>query len=221
MTQLVLQLVPPPAPAFGNFVAGRNAEALEWLRAMAAGGASERFAYLWGLPGSGRTHLLKAFAEAAGACYVAAEAPLAHLPGEGRLAVDDVDRLDADGQAALFRAWNELRDGGGSLVASGPVPPAQLGFREDLATRLAWGLVYQVHPLADEEKALALQRHAEGRGMRLPPEVAGYLLTHGRRDLPALMAIVDALDRLSLEAKRPVTLPLVREAMQATLPVER
>jgi DnaA family protein len=32
-----------------------------------------------------------------------------------------------------------------------------MGLRDDLATRLAWGLVYQLHALNDAEKSLALQ----------------------------------------------------------------
>ena len=34
------------------------------------------------------------------------------------------------------------------------------------------------------------------------------------RDLPSLKSVLDALDRYSLAAKRPVTLPLVREALE-------
>jgi DnaA-homolog protein len=40
--------------------------------------------------------------------------------------------------------------------------------------------------------------------------VPAYLLTHFRRDMPSLMALLDALDRFSLEQKRAVTLPLLR-----------
>jgi DnaA family protein len=73
--------------------------------------------------------------------------------------------------------------------------------------------VYQVHGLTDEEKAQALERHAAARGFTLPREVTDWLLRHGRRDLPWLVAVVDALDRHSLETKRPVTLPLLREIL--------
>jgi len=59
-----------------------------------------------------------------------------------------------------------------------------------------------------------LHAYASGRGFALPPELTDYLLRHGRRDLPALMAVLDALDRYSLETKRPVTLPLLREVLQ-------
>ena len=41
-------------------------------------------------------------------------------------------------------------------------------------------------------------------------DVPAYLLTHFRRDMPSLMALLDALDRFSLEQKRAITLPLLR-----------
>jgi DnaA family protein len=84
-----------------------------------------------------------------------------------------------------------------------------------VVTRLGWGLVFQVHGLSDEEKIEALQSHAAARGFELAPGVANYLLRHWRRDLPSLLAALEALDRYSLETKRPVTVPLLRELLQA------
>ena len=74
-----------------------------------------------------------------------------------------------------------------------------------MKSRLAWGLVYQVKTLSDEERAVFLRSEAERRGMRVPEEVIGYLLTHVRRDLLTLSAILDVLDRASLEKQRQIT----------------
>jgi len=49
----------------------------------------------------------------------------------------------------------------------------------------------------------------------LPPEAARYLLLHGRRDLRWLLTVLDALDRYSLQTRRPITLLLTREVLQA------
>ena len=80
--------------------------------------------------------------------------------------------------------------------------------RPELVTRLGWGLIYQVQALTDDEKVLALKRRAASRSFDLPDSVIDYLLRHLSRDLPSLMSVLDALDRHSLEAKRPITLPL-------------
>lgn len=223
MRQLALELVEPPAPAFDNYVAGRNAEALERLAAIAAGESAERFVYLWGVAGSGRTHLLKAVEGAmqrAGrpCAYVACDAGTRALPDATALVcllVDDVERLPAEGQIALFNAYNALRERGAALIAAGDAPAVQLPLRPDVVTRLGWGLVHHVQPLSDEEKTCALTERANERGFALSEGIADYLLQHVARDLGSLLATLDALDRYSLEAKRPVTLSLVRELVRA------
>ena len=196
--QLVLDLAPAAGPDFDNYVAGPNAEAVASLRSFAAGATRDAVMYLWGEPGSGRTHLLQSAGKA----------------NPGLVIADDVDHLDEPAQQRLFAAINAAREGAPPVLAAGGQPPAQLALREDLRTRLAWGLVYQLKPLSDAEKALHLRAEAARRGLRLSDEVVGYLLTRLPRDLPSLNSVLDALDRYSLAAKRPVTLPLVREALE-------
>jgi DnaA family protein len=214
MRQLSLAILQAPQPSFDNFVPGANGEALASLREAAKGRSREAVIYLWGEPGSGRTHLLRAAAhEAPEAAYLTAGSGL--IAAAARLlAVDDVERLAEDEQIALFQLINRAREGAAIVLAAGNVPPGQLALREDLRSRLGWGLVYQVKALSDADKALWLRAAAERRGLRLADEVVWYLLTHVRRDMPSLNAILEHLDRYSLERRRPVTLPLVREALQ-------
>jgi DnaA family protein len=220
MRQLALEITAPAPPTLDSFVTGRNGELVERLRLLAKGGP-ERFIYLWGVPGSGRSHLLRGAVHAmreAGLVVVQVScAPEAGMPAEvdrsDCVVLDDVDRLDPAGQVAAFHLYNRLRERRGALLASGAAPPAQLALREDLATRLGWGLVYQVIALTDEEKGCALDQRAEALGFRLPPEVRLLLLTRARRDIASLIAMVDALDRCSLELKRPVTVALARELL--------
>src|SRR5438874_3888959 len=96
MQQLPLGISQGAEPTFDNFIAGRNAEALARVRELAAGTLGERIVYLWGEPGSGRSHLLLAAARANPTLVVA----------------DDVETLGPAGQQALFVAINEARDGG-------------------------------------------------------------------------------------------------------------
>lgn len=208
MKQLLLNIQPVPAPTLENFVPGRNAEVLHSLLLAATGRSEVRFLYLWGSGGSGKSHLLTA------------AATLAQRHGIELVVADDVQHLDDDGQIALFDTFNRLRDAGrGGLIAAGDAAPTQMGLRDDLATRLAWGLVYQLHPLTDEEKAAALRTHAAERGIRLPDDVVAYCLRYLRRDLRTLMATLEALDTWSLTTKKPVTLPLLRKLLQLPLDV--
>jgi len=197
MQQLPLGISPAPEPAFDNFVAGRNAEALARVRSLAEGTLGERIVYVWGAAGSGRSHLLRAASRSNASLVV----------------VDDVQLLDAAGQHALFVAINEARDGGPGVLVAGDTPPAQLALREDLRTRLAWGLVYELAPLGDEDKARHLKAVAAARGLQLSDDIVGYLLTRLPRDMRSLQSIMEVLDQYSLMRKRPLTLPLVREAL--------
>ena len=188
---------------------------VESLRSLAAGSARERFFYLWGEDGSGKSHLLQAVADAArqrGMSAIYTQTP-AECDGFHLVALDNADSLDEAAQIELFNLYNRLRDGNGCLLASGTLPPAQLAVRPDLSTRLGCGLVFRVQPLSDEEKAAALAAHARERGFALPSEVSGYLLRHWRRDLPSLMAVLEELDRYSMERQRPVSAPLLRELL--------
>jgi DnaA family protein len=104
------------------------------------------------------------------------------------------------------------------VLAAGDAPPARLALRDDVRSRLGWGLVYEVKPLTDVERAAYLRAEAERRGLRLAEDVVGYLLRHVRRDMPTLGAILEHLDRTSLEQQRAVTLPLARAALKSMAP---
>jgi DnaA family protein len=71
-----------------------------------------------------------------------------------------------------------------------------------------------VRALSEDDRRAAVQGYAAGRGFELPDEVTDYLLARAPRDLSSLRALVDTLDRLSLEQKRAVTVPLARELLQ-------
>ncbi len=214
MTQLLLDIGPVWTPTLENFVAGRNVELLSALRHALAGDARERCFYLWGEPGSGKSHLLEAAMRQARSAGLAVQYAQAGVPEPAQaVAVDDVEALDDAAQVALFALYNRQRESGGILLVSGTAAPAHLDVRDDLRTRLGWGLVYQVHSLNDAEKAQALEQHAQARGFELPREVVQYLLRHGRRDLPSLLAVLDALDAECLRLKRSPSVPLLKEVM--------
>lgn len=215
MNQLLLGIAPNWVPTLDNFVAGHNTELQSLLR-QALLGEGERSIYLWGETGCGKSHLLQAVVGAARELGLDAEYAVARVPGVASvLALDDVQALDGEAQIALFALYNRMRESGRLLVVSGTATPMRLELRDDLRTRLGWGLVYQVHGLSEDEKAQALQRHAGARGLELPGEVIQYLLRYGRRDLPALLATLDALDELCLRLKRWPSVPLLKEVMRA------
>ena len=125
MKQLLLEISSDFTPTLDKFVAGRNAEVLQTLSESAAGAQPERFIYLWGELNGGKTHLLHAFVEAVSrrgskSVYVQCGAALPDdLEGYDAVALDDVGRLDGEGQIALFNLYNRLREGQGRLLTRG------------------------------------------------------------------------------------------------------
>lgn len=216
MKQLLLDIKPAAAPTLLNFIEGQNAEALASLNAVLNQQAQSNFIYLWGETGSGKSHLLQACKALNLFDKNLADESLAN---HNFVIMDDVHLLDNDAQIALFNTYNQLKETGGTLITAGLHAPTQMHLRDDLATRLAWGLVYQLQPLNDAEKALALQNHAAERGIRLPSEVVEYCLRYLRRDLSTLMATLDALDEWSLTTKKPVTVPMLRQLLQLNLEI--
>lgn len=222
MTQLLLDLQPAQPPSLDNFIAGTNQELLARLRALAQPGSFDAI-YLWGPEGSGKSHLLAAVAALAlrkrPALFLERRPASTdfYAPPGGLLIVDDVDTLDDAAQVALFRIFNTARMVGLGLLLAGGKAPLKLKLREDLRTRIGQTLIYEVKTLNDEQKAAALRRHALERGLKVDDGLVRYLLTHGRRDLPSLMAVLDHLDRTTLERQRPATLPLLKEALQLQL----
>ena len=230
MRQLILGLEAPKAPSLGSFVIGRNAELirlLEVIRAACTHGKilplDQRFTYVWGEASAGKSHLLQALAAMPDARLVAGarhagdaglESTFVFDPAVRLYLIDDADRLGPLAQVAAFGLFNQVREHGAILISSGALPPALLSLREDLRTRLGWGLVYHLHELSDDEKIEALTLAADARAMALSPGVLPYLITHFRRDMRSLSAMLDALDRYSLETQRPITLPLLRNLLQ-------
>lgn len=222
MEQLIFELAPPEPPRWSNFLPGRNRELVTALGRFAEGRDEAPGFFLWGAPASGKTHLLQAAVARAAergleARYYpgASAVPTEHLPE--LVAIDRVDEADASAAARIFTLYNALKERGWRVLTASRTPLAALAVREDLRTRLGWGLVYEVLPLLDEEKPAALAGYARQRGFELADDVIDYLLRHGRRDMGTLIATVVALDRLSLAAKRPITVPLLRDWLQATL----
>ena len=126
---------------------------------------------------------------------------------------DGLYRYDADQQHGAFRLFVEATILGVPIVAAGRLPPVDLAVRDDLRTRLAWGLVYRMVPPTDDQVRALLRREAGRRGILLADDVLEYLFNHSERDLGHLMDSLDRLDRYALSAKRAVTLSLLRQML--------
>jgi DnaA-homolog protein len=213
MQQLVLNIQPLASIKLGEIVCGRNAEVLAMLQSICEGNDHEPV-YLWGPTGCGKSLMLHALAEGLpNACLLKGENP--DWPQSPQpLLIDDADRLTDENQILAFDHYNSNKAHRQIWVAAGLQAPSGLtSLRDDLRTRLGWGLVYQIHPLNDAEKRQALLKRAEQLGFELDGAIVDYLLTRYSRELRQLLAIVEALDRFSLEQHRQVSLALLKSLL--------
>jgi DnaA family protein len=211
---------------FSTFIARGNEPLVGQLQMLAQGGEHQLF--LRGEAGSGRTHLLEATVQrvldhGGGACLLPAQellglspAVLEGLEGQSLVALDDMDALAGreDWEEALFHLYNRCRATGCAWLVAASDAPRHLGLMlPDLATRLAAGGVYRVHPLDEPGLLSLLQQRARERGLVLESEVAEYIIRRHDRSPVRLCETLDQLDREALARKRRLTVPLVREVL--------
>lgn len=226
-TQLTLRLSPQEIYRFDNFLFARP----ETGQALDAFCQLDKldFLYLYGDSGTGKTHLLIACAEKvqqqghrviylslAELIRTAEPAVLESLEQADLLCLDDLEAVAGrrDWEVALFHCFNRLHDARGHLLVATRNNPANIDIElPDLRSRLATGLVYQLISMSDEHKQQALILQAQSRGLSMSEEVAQYLLRHFGRDMPALMTVLQQLDSASLQAKRKLTIPFIRQVL--------
>ena len=225
MKQIALDIGLASAPSFANFFAGPNVEALKHLQLWAGNSLRSPVpTYLWGEAGSGKSHLLKAFAEVLceqGATVGWLDASVLEPPefDERWVAVlmDDCHLYTAVQQQAAFNWFvNAMSAADGQprcVLAAGALPPADLALREDLRTRLGWGHVFALHALTDAERRAVLRQEADARGVFLGDEAMDFILSRFSRDLGNLMQLLDQLDGYSLQTQRAITIPLIKSML--------
>jgi DnaA family protein len=221
-TQLPLGITWRDQATFGNFFTGDNAQLIDSLAA-----SGEALIYLWGEHGCGKSHLLQAV------CQQSSQATPVYLPmqelltlqpavfegmeSKSPICLDDVQLVagNIEWEEALFHLFNRVRDSGKRMIISASAPPNQLGIQlPDLVTRLGWGAVYQVKPLNDEGKKVALQQRAQNRGLQLPDDVVEFVLRRSLRDMNSLFELLDRLDIASLVEQRKLTIPFVKQYLK-------
>lgn len=222
MQQLALDMGLAAAPSLENFVAEGNAAAIEHLRLWSGNALRSPVpTFIWGEPGSGKTHLLRAVRtaiEAQGVRVGWLDAGLTQPPdfdeGWSALLLDDCQLYTAAQQAAAFNWFvNAQTPASGParwVLAAGDRPPADLPLRDDLRSRLGWGHVFQLQALAESQRRAVLRRAADARGVFLSDEVMDYMLKRFARDLSSLMLLLDRLDGYALRTQRAITIPLVK-----------
>lgn len=238
--QLIFDFPINPRYTFDNFViCPGNATAMQFAKRL-QGDAGENLLYVYGPEGSGKTHLLQALANGVAeggnggkpylSCAELEKLYEGNYPHEGAsrmaehfqaapaLIVDDIHLLPAVDsiRTEFWQLFNDFYTSGRKIAVGGLCPPKELtNVDEHITSRLLWGLVAGMDVSGDDSRLMILVKLAQDRQIVLPDDVATYLVTHARRDIPSLAAALDLLRRVALADKRRITLPLARKVLSS------
>jgi DnaA-homolog protein len=212
---------------FDNFYEADNSLVVDQLRRQLVDG--ERYIYLFGGQGSGRSHLLQAACHRADQMELASVyLPLEQLSGHdpdalfdgleqlSMVCLDDLQCVvgNAKWEQQLFHLFNRLAEQGTRLLVAAHCSVRELPTTlADLSSRLSWGAIYQLKNLSDEQSMSALQFRAARRGMEMNVEVAQFIVNRNQRDTESLLATLDVLDNASLKEQRKLTVPFVKSTL--------
>ena len=220
MQQLVLDIGLPTGPTLANFSAGNPAALLQHVQVWLQGGASDVPTYLWGGPGSGKTHVLQAVAAELHSQGARLGWLDADVQGErpfnaswSAILLDDVHRYTPAQQQQAFNWLINAQTHQCPVLAAGDNAPVALPLRDDLRTRLGWGHVFGLQPLDEPAQRAVLRQSAQARGLTLSDEVLDFMLKRFSRDMGSLMELLQQIDRYALQTQRAITIPLIKSMM--------
>lgn len=222
-SQLTLQFEHRPALGREDFIVTPSNEAAvawidlwpEWPGPVSA---------LYGPAGSGKSHLAQVWRDSSAARQVPAsevaslEAPEI-IGADQAIWIDDLEPVvtgSRDAQRTLFHVLNLVREGASSLLLTADNPPARWDVAlEDLRSRLRAVPAVALTAPDDDLMAALLFKLFGDRQLVVGPAVVRYLVTHMERSFGAAAALVEKVDRLALATRRDITVPLVRQVLEA------
>jgi DnaA family protein len=122
-------------------------------------------------------------------------------------------------EEALFDLFNRVIENPGALiVGSTQVGPSHKGFMlPDLRSRLAWGVIYHLHPLDEAGRKEVVRFRAKQRGLKLSEQALQFLLHHSERDLRSLLGLLARLDTRSLQEQKKLSVAMVKRELGDSL----
>ena len=129
------------------------------------------------------------------------------------IALDNVDQCNQDNEKYIFDLINKLHSTNQMIIFSSRVKPEGLSVFNDLKTRLSLASIYSLNRLDDHEIQHVIRRKLINKSLKVDQRVIDYLIKNQTRDLKKIVEIIDKLDTFSLEKKRGITVPLVRQML--------
>ena len=236
--QLIIDYRIKPVYSFSNFVKTLSTEVAYNAAVSVARKPGQKYNPLciYGDMGVGKTHLLRAIGKEA--MSSASDAVIVYINSNFILAeqekansefdvvslvkeyndvdfliIDDIDVIlkKSSIDEKVFHLYNYLMQKGKQLIFSSSIPANQLKFTDqNLKSRLESSLTVKIEKMNDEDKRKVIKKLAKDFEVFIPNNVVDFILSSAPRDFISLHNIVSRINRLSLETKKKITLPLVR-----------
>lgn len=213
--QLPLELGHRPALGREDFlVADSNRAAVAWIDAWPNWPA--RALVLHGPAQSGKTHLAEVWRARSGAIRIEAAALTAaavpDLLGAARAAV--IEAADTAAEEPLLHFYNLVLERAADLLLTAIEPPNRWPVRlPDLRSRLLAAPAVAIGAPDDALFRAILAKLFSDRQVRVNAEVIDYLGVRLERSFAAAAAAVAVIDHAALARHRPITVPMVRQAL--------
>lgn len=219
-SQLALDLPHRPAMERDDFmVADCNVRAVSWLDETADWQAIGLIVF--GPSACGKTHLAKVWQQQTGAHYLLGAAfdrqVLRDVVGDtldanSAVIIDDADQCEDP--EALFHLYNSLFQAKGRLLLTAQKPARQWRIAlPDLSSRLLSLPAVAIEEPSEDVLAMLFAKLCHDRQLQLSDDVVFYLVSRLERSFNSIGQAVDILDKVSLSAKRRITIPLAKEAL--------
>ena len=175
---------------------------------------------LCGPKGAGKSHLARIWADTQNAQVIAAKSLALQdvdLLAQQSVCVEDVPDIAGDrtAETALFHLHNLLAQSGHLLLLTGCGPSAGWGIElPDLASRIAAAQQASLDTPDDGLLVAVLLKLLDDRQLQVEPGVVDFILLRMQRSFAGVQHLVEALDRVSLQRKRPIGLRLAGQVLK-------
>ena len=113
----------------------------------------------------------------------------------------------------MFDLYNQIKQTQTQLIVSAKNLPSELDMLKDLKTRLSLAVNFTLEVLTDKQKISILQSKMIDKNIYIDDKIYTYLFKYYSRDLGDLLNAIDQLDKISLQNKIKITVPLVKRVL--------
>ena len=184
--------------------------------------------FIYGTKESGKTFLLQAMCNS----YSSVSKSSLYIPLKKVMnygveifeSLENIDLICVDGieeaiskiewEKAIFNLINKALISETRLILTSSKNLKSLNFSlPDLESRIRKIQGYELHPINDKDIFDALKYISKLTSINLGDKEAKYLVTYSQRNISNLVHILESLDQLSMEMKRKITIPLIKEVI--------